>query len=269
MEQTNRKKIGLALGSGGFRGPAHIGVIKTLLKHGIPIDYITGSSIGALVGAHYALYQDVEKLENDFLKKQREKIGMFSDISRKGGLIAGNQIEKFFRKLFNDAEFKNTEIPLKIIATDLISGSQMVFQKGDLAQAVRASISIPMTFKPVPFRDKLLVDGGLSNPVPDDIVRDMGADIVISVNLYNKYKYENKASMVNVVMRGTEIILYNLAQSNMHDSDVIIEPNTSDFYRTPQLKKYFANSYVEKILRQGEIATEAVIPKIKELLQQQ
>ncbi|MEI7452151.1 MAG: patatin-like phospholipase family protein [Candidatus Falkowbacteria bacterium] len=265
-EELKRKTVGLALGSGGFRGPAHVGVIKALIANGIPIDYIAGASIGAWVGAHYALYQDVEKLENDFLKKQREKIAMFSDISRKGGLIRGEVIEKFLRKLFNGAEFKNTEIPIKIVATDLISGDQVIFQKGDLAQAVRASISIPMTFKPFVFKDKLLVDGGLSNPVPDSIVKDMGADIVIGVNLYNKYKYENKASMVNVVMRGVEIILYNLTKSNTHRCDILIEPDTSEFYKTSKLKKYFDDSYVEQILHQGELATEALIPKIKDLL---
>jgi len=266
MEQIKRKKIGLALGSGGFRGPAHIGIIKTLLKNNIPIDFIAGSSIGAWVGAHFALYQDIEKLENDFLKKQRQKITMFSDISRKGGLIRGEQIEKFLRKIFNEAEFKNTKIPLKIISTDLVSGEQVVFQKGDLAQAVRASISIPMTFKPLEFKDKVLVDGGLSNPVPDNIVRDMGADIVIGVNLYNRYKNENKKTMFNVIMRGTEILLYNLAKSNMNDCDIIIEPNTSEFYRTSQLKKFFGDNYEENMMRQGEIAAEAAIPKIKDLL---
>jgi len=264
-EELKRKKVGLALGSGGFRGPAHVGVIKALIKNGIPIDYIAGSSIGAWVGAHYALYQDVEKLENDFLKKQREKIAMFSDISRKGGLIRGEVIERFLRKLFNSAEFKNTEIPIKIVATDLVSGEAFIFQKGDLAQAVRASISIPMTFKPLAIKDKVLVDGGLSNPVPGNVVRDMGADIIIGVNLYNRYEYDKKSSMFNVIMRGVEIILCNLSKST-HHCDILIEPDTSEFYKTSKLKKYFNDSYVEQILHQGEIATEALIPKIKDLL---
>ena len=260
-------KIGLALGSGGFRGPAHIGVLKILVDNNIPIDYISGSSIGALIGAHFALFKDINKLEVDFLKDQKNKRKLFTDLSLRGGLINGRKLEKFLREVFGGAEFKDLKIPMKIIATDLISGETHIFDKGDLALAVRASISLPLAFKPVKFKNKLLVDGGLSLPVPDSVVRNMGADKVISVNLYDKYNYDYpSATMPRIVMRGVELILGNLAKNTMHHSNIIIEPKTSEIYKASRLKKYFDGDLMQIMLRTGETATQEAMLEIKKLL---
>jgi NTE family protein len=264
-----RKTIGLALGSGGFRGPAHIGVIKTLLKHNIPIDYIAGSSIGALVGAYYALNREVSALEKEIAISQRDKVLLFLDISRSGGLLSGERIKKLISKILKGADFKNTKIPFKAITTDLISGDSVILCKGDLAEAVRASVSVPLTFRPVKFKDKLLIDGGLSNPVPDNIVKDMGADIVISVNLYNKFKYDYpNPPMAKVIMRAAEIMLYDLAKSNLRHTDILINPDTTELARVSRFKKYFDSSAILKMIKAGEDATEKVIPDIKKLLAQ-
>jgi NTE family protein len=262
-----RKTIGLALGSGDFRGAAHIGVIKALVENNIPIDYISGSSIGAWVGAHFALFQDLERLENEFLFKQRSNLALLSDISRRGGLISGNKVEKFLRKIFNAGEFKDTKIPVKITATDLVRGEPVVFAKGDLAQAVRASISVPLVFKPVKFKDKILIDGGATNPVPDNIVKDMGADIVIGVNLYGDYEYTNKnPSTVKVIMRSMEIVLAHLAKSNMKHCDVIIKPDISDLHTISRYKKYINGDMFNFMLKAGEKAVIEALPEIRKLI---
>jgi len=263
----NRKKLGLALGSGSFRGPAHIGVIKALEKDNIPIDFLAGSSIGALIAAHYAVWQDIGKLEAEILGNRREKISLLFDFSRSGGLLTGNRVEKLFREILQGAEFKDAKIPLKIVATDIRRGESFIFQKGDLATAIRASVSIPLTFKPVKFKDKLLIDGGASNPIPDNIVKDMGADIVISVNLYNHSLFDDKnPNTSKVVMRGLEILLANLAKSNTKHTDILLEPGIGGVYKGSRLKKYYDQKLIASIIKDGEIMTQNKIEAIKLLL---
>jgi NTE family protein len=262
--KNTRKKVGLALGSGGFRGPAHIGVIKTLIKNNIPIDYVTGASIGAWAAAHLALDGDIEKFEKEFLLKQEDKMKLLLDISLRGGLISGSKIESFLRQSLDKSDFKDTKIPLKIVATDLITGESFVFQKGDIVTAVRASISIPLFFKPVKFKNCLLADGGLSNPVPDNILKDMGADFIISVNLYNSYKCVlDNPSMTRVIMRGAEVILGNLVRASCKHTDVLISPDTSAFYKDSQIKKLFNTPIIKKMIECGEQAAEKALPEIK------
>ncbi|HNX10625.1 MAG TPA: patatin-like phospholipase family protein [bacterium] len=262
-----RPKIGLALGSGGFRGPALVGVIDTLLENNIPIDYIAGSSIGALVGAYYAVYGNSERLRKDFFGKQKEKLRMLTDISRAGGLLTGSYLEKFLRKGLEGADFKKTKIPIKIIATNIITGEPYIFDRGDMATAVRASVSVPLTFKPVKFRGQLLVDGGISLPVPDEIVKSMGADIIIAVNLYNQYDFVDASpSTSKTVMRCIEIILRRLAQNEIKNSDIIIEPDTSNLCKISRLKKYWDDKIMLNMMESGRAATLKALPEIKKRL---
>ncbi len=260
-------KIGLALGSGGFRGPAHVGVLKVLLANNIPIDFLTGTSFGAIVAAHYALYKDIEKLEIDIFGYKKEKTYFIFDISRRGGILTGERVEKLFRQIFNNAQFKDLKIPLKIVATDLITGEPTIFDKGDLTTAIRASMSVPPTFKPLKWKNKLLVDGALTIAVPDKIVKDMGADKVISVNLYNKYNYNVESpSAIAVTMRSMEIILYNLTAERIKHTDLLIQPDTTISYKKSRLKKYFDEETMKDLLLSGEKATQAKIPEILKLL---
>jgi NTE family protein len=263
----NRKTLGLALGSGSFRGSAHVGILKALVQNNIPIDFLAGSSIGAFVAAHYAVFQDIKKLEEAMLGNQREKIALLFDLSRAGGLLTGNRVERLFRQMLEGAEFKDAKIPLKIVATDLAEGQPFIFQKGDLATAVRASVSVPLTFKPVKFKDKLLIDGGASNPVPDNVVKDMGADVVVSVNLYNHYKFDTKQlNTSRTVMRGLEILLANLAKSNTKHTDILLEPGVGGAYKGSRLKKYYDRKLIAGIIQEGEMMAEDRMTDIKNLL---
>lgn len=263
----SRKKIGLALGSGVYRGFAHIGVIKTLEKHKIPIDYLTGASIGAWVGAHYALNKDITLFENEILDKPLDSLPMFFDLSLTGGFIGGTKLTQYLEKNLDHSRFSDLKIPFKIVATDLISGQPVIFKKGDVALGVRASISVPLVFKPVPYKDKLLIDGGLSNPVPCDLAREMGADIVIGVNLYHQHEFvDRKFSMPNVVMRTTRIALHNLSKVDVRSADVVINPDTSPVIKEQGLQKYFTQEVARELIRIGEKETEKAIPAIKRLL---
>ncbi len=191
MSEIKQVKIGLALGIGGAKGLAHIGVIKVLEKNNIPINFIAGSSIGALIGAHYAIFKDIKKIEEIVLTTNwRTSFNLF-DPTLKGGFIKGNKVEKLMDSWFNGKDFNDIQIPLSVVTTDLITGQEININSGDFLKAVRSSLSVPTIFKPVKYKEHLLVDGGLSNPVPDDLARRMGADIVIVVNLDNDYFKNN------------------------------------------------------------------------------
>lgn len=262
-----RKKIGLALGSGAIRGLAHIGVIKSLVKHNIPIDYLAGSSIGAWIGIHYALYKDIAKLEEITLGMKKEKLLSFLEPSLSGGLIKGERVEKLLNTWLKNATFNDLKIPTLVVATDLISGEPFVFDKGNLALATRASMAVPNFFKPVNYKSRLLVDGGVSNPVPDNLVKQQGADIVIAVNLDNfeaKGRFSAKDTRFDkVAIRTIEVMRYNLAKHSTRQADIVIELSLAKY---SSWRKYFTSNVGPEIVSIGERATDKIIPKLKSLL---
>ena len=183
---NNRKaprKIGLALGSGSARGWAHIGVIRALTEAGIHIDCIAGTSIGAVVGAVHAS-GNIDTLEDVVLEMDWKKIVYFFDVVLpKSGLIDGNKVADFIRSCVEESNIEDLPLPFSAVSTDLATGNEVVIQEGDIIEAVRASISVPGIFTPVRKDNMSLVDGGLVNPVPVSVVREMGADFVIAVDL--------------------------------------------------------------------------------------
>jgi NTE family protein len=259
----NKKKIGLALGSGGVRGLTHIGVIKVLQENNIKVDYIAGTSVGAWIGAHFALYQDIEALKEFTLGKKKEKIFSFLDASWSGGLIKGKKLEKMLNNWLNNANFEDLKVPLSVVATDLIKAEPVIFNSGSLAFAVRSSMAIPGYFKPIAWQDNILVDGGLTNPVPDDVVKQMGADIVISVNLNNfeipiKFK-KKEPSVTEVALRTNEIIQCYLTKNILGKSDIVIQPSLRE---CSSWKKYFTSSEGEKVVKIGEEAMSLALPEL-------
>jgi len=267
LEFKQTKKLGLALGSGGFRGFAHIGVIRSLVKNGIRIDYLSGSSIGAWVAAYYALFKDVEQLKKDITENPKDNFLMLLDPAASGGLISGSKFYNYLKKNLQNKTFADTQLSLKILTTDLISGAPHVFSRGELALAVRASTSIPILFKPVLFEDKLLVDGGLSNPIPGKLLKDKGVDIVIGANLYHKNEFiKDKLSMTRIAIRSARIGLHNLAQSDLLFCDLKIEMDISQYEKESSFSQYFTKSIAEKVIKIGEDSTDKLIPQIKALL---
>jgi len=262
-----RKTIGLALGSGAFRGFSHIGVLKVLEKNNIPIDYLSGSSIGAWVAAHYAIFQDAKKLEKEILDNSRERWGSLLDLSWGGGIISGDKFLKLLEKNLRQASFSDLKIPLRVVATDLISGQPYIFTKGSVARAVRASTSVPLIFKPFAYQKKLLIDGALSDPVPGALVRKMGAELVIGVNLYNHKEFINKDfNVLKVALRSARIATYNLAKISARSADIVINLDDSKFVSDDNLKKYLNPETARKMIASGEKAARRALPEIKRRL---
>jgi NTE family protein len=267
MTDNYRRKVGLALGSGGIRGFAHIGAIKALVEAGIPIDYISGSSIGAWIGAHYALYQDIDRLIDCTVGQKREKLFSFLELTWGNGLVKGKKTEELLNGWLNRATFSDLKIPLRIVATDLVATESYVFSSGSLAFAAHASMAVPGFFEAVPCEDKLLVDGGVSNPVPDNLVREMGADIVIAINLDN-YEVDNleavkKLNMPGVMARSLEVMRHHLAEYCLQTADFTIQPPLQSFH---SWRRYFMENIGCQIIKIGEDEMKKIIPDIKERL---
>ncbi len=259
-------KIGLALGSGGFRGLAHIGVLKVLEENDIKISYLSGSSIGGLVAAYYAILKDAKQLEKEVETWPMDSLYKFIDLSWTGGIITGDKFVTFLNKRFGNLNFSKTKIPLKIVATNLLDGQSVILSSGKLTDAIRATISVPLMFRPCKLNDKLLVDGALSSPVPIDQIKEMGADIFIGVNLYHKNEFiEKKFTMPQIVLRSTRIVLYNLAKIDMRQAHVSIKPDTSSIIIDNSLKKYNLTT-VKKLIKIGEDSARQALPEIKAFL---
>ncbi len=261
---SSSKKVGLALGSGAYRGFAHIGVIKSLKKNKIPIDYLSGCSAGAWIAAYYAAFKDLRQVKKDLINNKKESVSLLLDFDWSAGLVSGQKLISYLEKRLPGRNFSSLKIPLQIVATNLSTGQAFVFDHGNLAQAVRASISVPLIFKPFSYQGKLLIDGGLSNPVPGDLVRKMGADLVIGVNLYHQKEFKaGRVMMSNIFRRAERIILYNLAQASLQNCDVVINPDISRYTGKSGFIKYFTKEAADQIILIGEQATDKMMPIIK------
>lgn len=259
----NNKKIGLALGSGGARGLAHIGVIKVLEANKIPIDIITGTSMGALIGSAYASHGDIELLEKTYLAIQWKKIiRLSSDLSVfSGGLVAGDKIKNFIQSELGCAQkFSDLKIPFGAVATDISNGENVFLTEGNLPEAVRASISFPGVFKPIEIDNRWLIDGGAVDPVPVDLAKSLGADFVIAVNLEERggsYLHIKKGSkdLYNNVYSAARIMQKQLAAYSSVGADVILNPEIGSYM-------WMQFTEAQKIIAAGEEITRKNLPQI-------
>ena len=276
IEKSNArpgKKVGLALSGGAARVLAHVGVISVLHKEGIPIDMIAGTSVGAIIGAVYARHRDPEKMKEYALDPNWKKRGPMIDPSfPRTGFIKGKKIEKLLESfLGGDIVFRDLQIPLACVATDITTGEEIVIDSGPVVEAVRASISLPGIFTLVKCEGRYLVDGGLTTPVPVEVVRRMGADFIIAVNVnpdvsvrldkttVKLKKAQKSPNIFQVLMQSIYITTHSLACSSLENADIVIEPDTADisageFDRTPEL------------ITLGEMAAAEAVPEIKRKL---
>lgn len=182
MPQKRRPVVALVLGSGSARGWAHLGVIRGLQAAGLRPDIVCGTSIGALVGAAYAT-GEIERFEAWTRRLSLRDVISLMDFHLNGGMLKGERLMSFFRKHFMDRPVEDLTMPFAAVATDLHTGQEVWLKEGSTTDAVRASIALPGLFSPVWNEGRLLVDGGLVNPVPVTLARAMGADIVLAVDL--------------------------------------------------------------------------------------
>lgn len=199
------RKVGLALGSGSARGLAHIGVLRAIEEAGIKVDLVAGTSMGAVVGAVYAAGK-MAGLADRFRAFDWQQIaGLLDPVFPRSGLIDGQKIADFVRAHVAAANIEDLSIPFRAVATCIMSGEEVACASGDLIDAVRASISVPGIFTPVRSNGRILVDGGLVNPVPVSVARTMGAGLVIAVDLNH-----------DIVTSRVPMLQSNMAQADHH-----------------------------------------------------
>ena len=179
----DRPRVALVLGGGAARGFAHIGVIRVLEQEKIPIDFIVGTSVGSLIGALYASHQNSFELEWTAFLLEKDDLFDFSIFSSKTGPVKGDKLEAFVKEHISKDRIELLPIPYYAVATDLNTGEAVVFDKGSVATAVRASSSIPGVFTPLVHEGRTLVDGGVLGNIAPEIARQMGAEIVIVVDI--------------------------------------------------------------------------------------
>ena len=277
---VQRKKVGVVLSGGGAKGMAHIGVLKVLEKAGIPVDIVTGTSIGSIVGGLYSIGYNSHSLDSmvraqdwTYVITDKEDLRKQSLLDRKkantylfstgltigkhsvnaGGLIKGKNLAELFQKLFvgytDSLDFTNDlKIPFACVATNIMDNSEVVFHSGRLPQAIRASMSIPAAFSPVRIGDMVLVDGGLKNNFPVDVAREMGAEIVIGVTLNGKPKTaEDITGTMKIVGQIIDVNCVNKYAENKALSDLWMNVDPHG-YSTAS----FTAEAIDSLIRYGE-----------------
>lgn len=252
-------KVGLALGSGGARGFAHLGVIKVLKEEGISIDLIAGSSMGALVASFYGAGLDVDRLYK--LSRVFKRKYYLDFTVPKMGFIAGKRVKELIRIFTHGKMIEELDIPIGIVATDLVSGEKVVFKKGPVAEAVRASIAIPGIFVPEKLDGRLFVDGGVVDRIPVSVAKEMGADIVVAVDVSHVKFNSDITSIFDVIIQSIDIMQMELVANREVASDVMIRPRV-EMYDS----KAFTN--IEEIITIGEEEAKKHIDRIKQCIEQ-
>ena len=279
-EEPQRKKVGVVLSGGGAKGMAHIGVLKVLEKAGIPVDIITGTSMGSIIGGLYAIgynanaldsvaksqdwaytISDKENLNNQSL---RDRLKQYTYIfttgltigkrdANRGGLIKGKNLAELFQQIctgYTDSlDFsKDLPIPFACVATNIIDNSEVDFHSGRLPQAMRSSMSIPGAFAPVRIGDKVLVDGGLKNNYPADLAREMGADIIIGVTVQGAPKVaEDMGGTMSIISQIVDVNCKNKVEENLAITDLHIQVNTKGYSSAS-----FSTAAIDTLVRRGE-----------------
>ena len=290
MKIRKRFKIGLALGGGGVRGLAHIGVLKILSSHSIPIDLVVGTSMGAIIGATFCLNPDVNVLDQKLLaimndprikriesffaqttdenqkkfliQKMLSKIKnlyLWNLQAAKKWLIRTEPIIRLLEELFNNQTFSDMQIPFACVAVDLNTASNIIIQEGKVLEAILASSSIPGIFAPLKRGNQLLADGGILSVVPARQARELGADFVIGVDLTPSYSKRELLSGLDVMFQADWIKSYHLYKLDLKYCDWVIRPEIVNL-------SWSAFSRGSFCIQCGESVTLRAIDQIKRIL---
>lgn len=252
--------VGLALGGGSARGFAHIGVLKVLENAGIPVDLVAGTSMGAVIGAFYCSGMGIKMMER--LAGHIQRSHWMDWTFPRMGLAAGDKMEQLLTMLTRSKTFADLEKPFAVVATDLVRGEKVVLQEGVVARAVRASAAIPGVFCPVEEGGRMLVDGAVVERVPVQTARDLGADVVIAVDVGIYVNGNKPHHIMDVISQSLDIMQRDLCRYNMEEADLII---------TPQLQAISPGHFhrAGEAIQAGEAATRVVLPEILELLRKE
>ena len=252
-------RIGIALGGGAAKGFAHIGVIKMLEANGFAPAVVSGTSAGSVVGALYASGMNAFEMQEKAVALDEAKIRDLQLSS--GGLLLGQKLEDYVNEQVRRKPLEQMAKPFVVVATRLEDGERTVFARGNTGQAVRASSSVPGVFQPVTIGKYHFVDGGIVSPVPVDAVRQLGADIVIAVDISNKARGQKPGDMLGTLGQSIAIMGQKLGQAELARADVIIRPQVLDIGSADFSQR--TNAILE-----GEKAALAVMPQIRERVAQ-
>ncbi len=248
-------RVALVLGGGAARGFAHVGVIKMLEANGIVPDFIVGVSAGSFVGALYAGGYGTADLQRVALQLDETILGDWSLPDR--GIFKGEALENFVNRAVQHRPLEKLNRVLAVVVTELQSGEQVVFRRGNTGMAVRASSSVPGLFQPVSINGKDYVDGGLTGPVPVRVARSLGADVVIAVDVSARPKYGKTGDTLDVLIQTFTIMGQAIAANELPEADVVIRPDTSRLTAVGFEQRQLA-------IQEGERATLAALPLIRE-----
>jgi NTE family protein len=250
-------KIGLALGGGAARGFAHIGVIKILEAQGINADIVVGTSAGAVVGALYSAGNDGFELQKLAHRLDETRISDWSVPDR--GVLKGEALQSFVNEAVGQRPIEALPRAFAVVATDLHSGHSILFRTGNTGMAVRASSTVPGIFRPVSINNHEYVDGGLSSLVPVDSAREMGADVVIAVDISARPDHQPIRGTLDILLQTFTIMGQNLASHELKSADVVIRPLIGGVGSTDFQARYDA-------ILEGEKAAQEALPKIREAI---
>jgi len=251
--------VALVLGGGAAKGFAHVGVIKALESHGIEPDMVVGTSAGSVVAALFAAGYNGFDLQRISLSMDEDTVRDWILPNR--GFIRGDALQKFINEAVQRRDIQNLNRKLAIVATDLQTGEPMVFQSGNTGLAVRASSSVPGIFQPVKIGTREFVDGGLVSPVPVKVARDLGADIVIAVNISGIPQQSKLNDTLDILLQTFTIMGHVIASEELSAADVVISPDISE------LKSASFDSRNIAII-EGEKAGLAAVPEIKQKIEE-
>lgn len=254
-------KIALVLGSGGVRGMVHVGILEEFENAGIQFDLLVGCSAGSIVGALYADCPEASKIQSCVKGLRRNSILDINLWQCRFGLSQGRALTGLLNKCLKAKTFEELKIPLVVVATDLNSGELVPIGSGSLIQAVKASCAIPLVFVPVEMHGRTLVDGGVINPVPVCVARDLGADLIIAVDLRELLNHTFPTNLFGVAARSTEIAFLWQSEACCQGADVVIRPTLCDIGT-------FDATKLSMLYEAGRAAARAAIPHIQELIQE-
>ena len=255
-----RKKIGLALSGGAARGFAHLGVLRVLAEHNIPIDFIAGTSAGSFAGGAAACGASVEEIIEMARKVSWFNMAGFSFSPR--GILSNASMGKFIKQNFPHTRFEDLPIPFAAVACDLETGEEVVLKdKGNLALAIQASCAIPGVFVPVEIEGKTLVDGGVVSPIPTKAVRNLGAEIVIAVDVISSGAsyWGTPSTLLGVFFQSAMMLLRNASKNQHYRADIVIIPQIAHL-RPDAIGK------IDEFIKAGEDAALEKIDEIKALI---
>jgi NTE family protein len=252
-------KIAVVLGGGGSKGFAHIGVLKVLESQKIPIHMIVGTSAGSLVGSLYASGKSAYDLQAIALKLDKDNVIDYDWRLWSGGLIKGDRLEYFINANVNNTPIEKLKIPYYAVATNISTGEEVVFARGNTGMAVRASCAVPAVFHPLKIGSNTYVDGGVVSPVAVDVARRNGADIVIAVDISGGVSKGVPEGMMDTMKKSVNIMYNRIAEYQIKNADVVIRPDVTGIGSTDMDK-------FNEAIFEGEKAATLKIPELQKII---